>query len=130
MELQLSLKANWFEMTKKGIKTEDYREITSYWCSRFALLNGKKLKIESWRKYLISSGKLYMKLCSEPNSPINPITFQKFNLNIMTSGYPKSTDMDRILKLEHKGIKIRKGNPEWGAKPGKLYFVIKHGAFK
>jgi hypothetical protein len=28
MNLQLSLNAKWFEMTKAGIKTEDYREIT------------------------------------------------------------------------------------------------------
>ena len=28
--LQLSLKTKWFEMTKSGIKTEDYREINDY----------------------------------------------------------------------------------------------------
>jgi len=45
----------------------------------------------------------------------------------MTLGYPKSTDSERILKLEHKGIEIRDGNLEWGAEPNKLYFVILHG---
>lgn len=45
----------------------------------------------------------------------------------MTLGYPKSTDTERIIKFEHAGIEIRTGNPEWGAEPGKLYFVIKHG---
>ena len=45
----------------------------------------------------------------------------------MTLGYPKSNDTERILKLEHKGIEIREGKPEWGAEPGKKYFVIKHG---
>ena len=45
----------------------------------------------------------------------------------MTLGYPKSTDLDSVLILEHKGIEIRKGNPEWGAEPNKIYFVIKHG---
>jgi len=45
----------------------------------------------------------------------------------MTLGYPKSNDTERILKLEHKGIEIRTGNPDWGAEPDKLYFVIKHG---
>jgi len=34
MNLQLSLKKQWFEMTKAGIKTEDYREITPYWIKR------------------------------------------------------------------------------------------------
>ena len=54
--------------------------------------------------------------------------FKKFDCNIMALGYPKSSDNERILKLEHKGIEIRTGNPEWGAEPNKLYFVIMHGA--
>jgi len=33
--LQMSLKTEWFEMTKAGIKNEDYREITPYWAKRF-----------------------------------------------------------------------------------------------
>ena len=45
----------------------------------------------------------------------------------MTSGYPKSIDFDRILKMEHKGIEIGTGNTYLGAEPDKLYFVIKHG---
>ena len=28
----------------------------------------------------------------------------------------------------HIKIEIRTGNPEWGAEPNKLYFVIMHGA--
>lgn len=52
---------------------------------------------------------------------------KKFDFNTMTLGYPKSGDTERILKLEHKGIEIRTGNPDWGAEPGKLYFVILHG---
>ncbi|MBV2197052.1 MAG: hypothetical protein KUL78_11195 [Flavobacterium sp.] len=58
---------------------------------------------------------------------VDYLDFKKFDTNTMTLGYPKSTDSKRILKLEHKGIEIRKGNPEWGAEPDKLYFVIKHG---
>lgn len=45
----------------------------------------------------------------------------------MALGYPKSTDTERILKLDHEGIEIRTGNPDWGAVPNRLYFVIKHG---
>lgn len=127
MNLQLSLKKKWFEMTKAGIKTEDYREITPYWCNRLALLNGVKMTKEQWRRYLITSGVNYMQKCTEKGQPINPITFGNFSNNIMTLGYPKSGDTERILKLEHKGIEIRTGNPELGAEPNKLYFVIKHG---
>ena len=39
----------------------------------------------------------------------------------------KTTDTSKILKLKHEGIEIRTGNPDWGAEPGKIYFVIKHG---
>ena len=53
---------------------------------------------------------------------------KKFDCNIMTLGYPSNDNTERILKLEHKGIEIRTGNPEWGAEPNKLYFVIMHGA--
>ena len=34
---------------------------------------------------------------------------------------------NRIIKYKHEGIEIRTGNPNWGAEPDKLYFVIKHG---
>lgn len=125
--LQLSLKKKWFEMTKAGIKTEDYREITPYWCNRLANLNGQKMNKEKWRRYLVTSGSYYMSLCTHPEQQINQITLNEFTENIMTLGYPKSGDTERILKLEHKGIEIRTGNPEWGAEEGKLYFVIKHG---
>ncbi len=126
-KLQLSLKKKWFEMTKQGIKKEDYREITPYWCNRLTLLNGKKLSKEQWRRYLITSGVLYMSLCTKPNQKINPITFIEIDENIMTWGYPSPKQKERILRIENEGIEIRKGNPDWGAEKDKLYFVIKHG---
>jgi hypothetical protein len=107
-QLRLSLKTKWFEMTKAGIKTEDYREINKYWISRLCY---NLEHLESLEDLLAVGGP----------------KFYDFTTNIMTLGYPKSTDTCRILKLEHKGIEIREGNPEWGAEPGKLYFVIKHG---
>lgn len=124
-QLRLSLKTKWFEMTKAGVKTEDYRDINEYWCSRLLY----KISVP-WGGYMsamkdILSGDHCAKgwkefTCGAP-------LFSEFSQNIMTLGYPKSTDTSRILKLEHKGIEIREGNPEWGAEPGKLYFVIKHG---
>ncbi|MDR3026036.1 ASCH domain-containing protein [Chryseobacterium sp.] len=98
MNLQLSLTKKWFEMTKAGIKTEDYRDITPYWFKR---LYENKYQLDQKLK--------------------------SFTQNTMTLGYPSKDDKERILKLEHKGIEIREGNPEWGAEPGKVYFVIKHG---
>lgn len=117
--LRLSLKRQWFEMTKSGIKTEDYREINPYWIIRlFNIKNLHNLDIDDF--------------VAEFESHRNEYGFserygKKFKFNVMTLGYPKEGDTERILKLEHKGIEIRTGNPEWGAVPGKLYFVIKHG---
>lgn len=112
--LQLSLKTKWFEMTKAGIKKEDYREITPYWVARLIE------KDFAWDCKTIDDIKTHLFAC--PNG-----VFKKFTQNAMTLGYPKSGDTERILKLEHKGIEIRTGNTAWGAEADKLYFVIKHG---
>jgi len=56
-----------------------------------------------------------------------PTEFNPFLTNIITLGYPKSTDTSRIIQFEHAGIEIRTGKLEWGAVEGKLYFVIKNG---
>ena len=119
MNLQLSLKKQWFEMTKSGIKTEDYREITPYWVKR---LIGNKFDED----YTIHDFIHTLKNDLDSNLFVR-LYQRRFTTNTMTLGYPKKTDSERILKLEHKGIEIRTGNPEWGAEPGKLYFVIKHG---
>ena len=119
MNLQLSLKTEWFEMTKAGIKTEDYRELNEYWFKRL---------IYNWHDVVL--GHRYTFATDENIQFIvkkRQFGFNDYTHNIMTLGYPKSTDTERILKLEHKGIEIGTGNPEWGAEEGKLYFVIKHG---
>ena len=111
-DLRLSLKRKWFEMTRDGIKTEDYREVNEYWIKR-----------------LVYTGFYLHPLnyCVEARSgQWHPV--KEFSHNIMTLGYPSANDTDRIIQFEHAGIEIRTGNPEWGAEPDKLYFVIKHGA--
>lgn len=95
-------------MTKAKIKSEDYREINEYWLKRLCEITWLGESDFLW------AGVYYK--------------FKKFDINVTTLGYPKSNDISRILKLEHKGIEIRTGNPEWGAEPNKLYFVIMHGA--
>ena len=123
--LRLSLKTKWFEMTKAGIKTEDYRDINEYWIRR---LTNCKIDLTEAKNELLKGGKAainkYPSLIDIPEH----FTPKKFDLNIMTLGYPSNDDAERILKLKHLGIRIRTGNPEWGAEPNKLYFVIMHGA--
>lgn len=115
INLRLPLTTKWFEMTRDGIKTEDYREITPYWVKRFV---GGIFTEHGYRNPPIG----HYNECD-----YHRFVFRQFTHNIMTLGYPKSDDTSRILRLEHKGIEIRTGNPDWGAEPNKLYFVIKHG---
>jgi len=122
MNLQLSLKTKWFEMTKARIKPEDYREITPYWCSRLLQFKSQNIKQSNFEAlFNLNNYQFVIDFISENYD------FKPFDLNVMTLGYPSKDDQERILKLEHAGIEIREGNPEWGAEPGKLYFVIKHG---
>lgn len=116
--LKLTLKKKWFDMTKAGIKTEDYRELTPYWYSRLCTHYYQKKSHKWWDQYF-----QYAFVFDDTETE-----FIHFDFNIMTLGYPSNSDTSRIITLEHKGIEIRTGNPEWGAEPDKLYFVINHGA--
>ena len=116
----MSLKQKWFDMTKSGEKTEDYREINNYWCKR--LLQCHKDLGTKKSKYQCKKAN-----CHSCLTLANGGEFVKFDTNTMTLGYPKSTNTERILKYKHEGIEIREGNPKWGAEKGVKYFVIKHG---
>jgi hypothetical protein len=118
--LKLVLKKKWFEKTKAGIKTEDYREINEYWTKRL-FRDVDKDEIQDIIKGLQEGRSI------EWAGLFHLHFLKQFEVNTMTWGYPKANNSERILKLEHKGIEIRTGNPDWGAEPGKLYFVIKHG---
>jgi hypothetical protein len=126
--LRLSLKTKWFEMTKAKIKPEDYREINDYWCRRLLELD-EETEWDIWQELIedLANPKRKHEDVYQCLSFFGA-RFKKFDCNIMALGYAKSSDNERILKLEHKGIEIRTGNPEWGAEPNKLYFVIMHGA--
>lgn len=114
---------HWFKMTKSGVKREDYREITPYWCNRFLLVDGKPKSKFWWEMFLdpieVDDFYSFFKSCG--------VTFKPFFINTMTLGYPKKGNHERTLNYIHEGIEIREGNEEWGAEKGKLYFVVKHG---
>ena len=119
--LQLPLIYQWFALTRKGIKGEDYRYITPNYCSKFLLFNGKKMSREFWRNIMNATGDGFIDYIKENT------TFVIFDVNVMTLGYPRKDDESRILRYKHAGIMIDTGNQEWGAEDGVLYFVIKHG---
>ena len=126
-ELRLSLKTKWFEMTKAGIKTEDYRELNLYWFNRLVFKKEmviKYLQLEVCDKEYFE---LQLQHICKTEVYRKMIGLKPFETNTMTLGYPKATDTSRIKKYEHLGIEIGYGKEEWGAEPNKLYFIIKHG---
>lgn len=127
MNLQLSLRKEWFDLTKSLTKTEDYRDITPYWCSRLLTQNGKKESQSFWEDYLRIYGAEVLRSVLKNGSDIHRVKPKIFIKNIMTLGYPKKSDKSKFLNFNHKGISIDHGNPYWGADEGVLYFVIKHG---
>lgn len=127
MNLQLSLLRKWFYMTSARFKPEDYRLPTPYWCSRLLLVGGKQMPQKWWKEHLGTISGETSDIWIIDNLHLGSFTFKPFTTNTVTLGYPKSTDTDRIRRYKHAGIEIREGRQEWGAEPGKIYFVIKHG---
>lgn len=115
-------------MTKAGIKTEDYRDITPYWCNRLLLYKGESKSKEFWHNEFFTVECTDAELLLIKYIGKGIVTFKQFTHNIMTLGSPKSTEIGRILKIKNDGINIGLGNTEWGAVKGKLYFIIKHGS--
>ena len=120
MKLQMALKTKWFDMTESGLKKEDYREINHYWIKR--LMTKKYNSI-----YPIEQDAINGLLKHIDANYLVKNHSKPFTMNVMTLGYPSKSDTSKFLHYEHAGIEIREGNPEWGAEPGKLYFVVKHG---
>ena len=108
--LTLPLKKEWFDLIKAGIKKEEYREIKPRYLEMFC----RQLSIHGPSKYNNFDVSFHLKWPEE----------QGFDRLVFTLGYPKSTDKERRLEFKNPKIRIGEGCPEWGAEPGKLYFVI------
>ena len=122
-DLRLPVTKIWFNKTKSGEKTEDYREINRYWIARL-IKTDKKICYEDIYHALRA---IIKGMSAKDVKYIYGVYLKSFRYNIMTLGYPTSTDTTKILMLKHNGIEIRTGNQLWGAEKGKYYFVIKHG---
>lgn len=86
-KLYLSLKKQWFELIKSGIKKEEYRELNQYWINRLCVFNKE----------------------TESND-IKHFDEVEFSL-----GYPKKDDKEKRMIFEINNITIsEKGKEEWG----------------
>ena len=109
--LHLPLKAKWYEMTESRVKTEEYREIKSYWEKRFAKMVPARHRAQ-WDKSIRERdySRFRHKLIASTYDAV------KFSY-----GYTK-----RTMTFEIESITIGKGKPEWGA-PTEDVFIIKLG---
>ena len=96
--LVLPIKKQWFEMIANGEKKEEYREIKSYWTSRFL---GKELDFEDLPKECLSQ-------CE----PILTV--------LLKNGYRKNAP---TIKCKCK-LRIGQGKQEWGAEEEKEYYIL------
>lgn len=105
MILYLALKKKWYRFTEYGYKLEEYRDINEYWVKRL-----------TYEKHFENVEQLLSK----------PIKFKEFGSVMLTLGYPKKDDASRHLEKQIDQITIGEGKFEWGAIPGRKYFVIKY----
>lgn len=117
--LHLVLKQPWYGMIVSGEKREEYREISAYWTTR---LLGERGYDETYVKEVVRRIRIQGRAIPENVEqllksgnllalPYKTVTFHK--------GYTRETASFRVLSID-----IRRGRPEWGAVPGRKYFVI------
>lgn len=102
--LTLPIKKKWFDMILSGEKKEEYRDKTEYYETRFMNHFG----------FILVDGKLYNRSLPEElrKDPKQPIIFR--------NGYSATSPSFTAICSLREGA----GKPEWGAEPGKEYYVL------
>ena len=131
--LQLNLIKEWFDLTLKGIKKEEYRDITPHWASRLLCMeNGDNLSkcysketiewicisLQCWEDLDYNS--------IEEVLTVFHIKFKEYQNTDFRNGYKSLDKVPRFI-IENKGITIGKGNPDWGYVGDDNVFIIQHG---
>ena len=105
--LVLPIKKKWFDMIRSGEKKEEYREIKPYWTSRFCKEFSKKIPTPDGKVCYIAPYGIMQGLIS-------------FTI-ILKNGYKADSP-----KIKCRcNLTIGKGKEEWGAEPGKEYYILK-----
>ena len=111
--IHLPLKGKYYHMIKSGQKPEEYREETPYWMKRICGCPATRCKDTK------------PKTCQGcpvlQNTRMIP---KRFSAAHFTLGYPKRDDTERNLLKRIIKVTLGRGNPAWGAEPGKEYIII------
>ena len=109
-------------MIRSGKKLHEYRKITPYWCARFLLFNGEKKSVKWWSEPIGS----FDSLCGYIESLLKLRIIEFIHHDTITFSNGMTPPVPRF-EIDKKGISIGEGNPDWGAVPGKKYFVLELG---
>lgn len=107
--LHLPLKAKWYRMQESGEKTEEYRELSPYWCKR---IYGCSADIDWCHMIGARCGGC---------SVLSRLRPKDYTHVLLRNGYTQRCIVRRI-----KSITIGRGHPEWGAPTDRDVFIIKH----
>jgi len=108
--LRLPMSKKWFDMTYRGAKTEDYRELDDHW---------KRVLIKPEKQHLFASGKPIPLNKRDHDNPFNQYDYVYEHIG-NGEHCPEA-----IYKC--KEVIACKGVQLWGAEVDKLYFTIKLG---
>ena len=109
--LILTIKRKWLEMIRSGKKKEEYRDIKSYYTVRFRNL----MTYAPWRdEHVIAAVR---SAADKGGIPIKVI---------LRGGY---SALSPAIQVSGK-LMIGEGKPEWGAEPGKEYYIIRIEEFE
>lgn len=122
--LHLTLRKKWFDLIASGEKTEEYREIKPYWVSRFVDWSNYPKESPNDHKYItqnivfdIEQGHKWEDVIQSYFSKL-----KKFDGVIFRNGYSGGAP---LVSFRNPVVTIGFGRSEWGAEPGRQYFVIK-----
>jgi hypothetical protein len=105
-------------MIKAGIKKEEYREIKPHYIRQF-------IKFEPLKNDLIRDYNFHIDFDEgEINGMESELLSLKYDVLEFSLAYPSRAEKDKWLTFKNPRIRIGTGRPEWGAEPGKNYFVI------
>lgn len=117
--LNTTLKRQWFDMIQSGEKKEEYREIKPYWYSRLLNSGNSKTLSDSCDNLKNTDSAARWNFDNRYYHIQKQFTHIRF-----TNGYSKNSPS---FTIECNGIRIGRGNPDWGAPTDRDVFIISLG---
>jgi len=112
--LHLPIKAQWFDLILSGVKKQEYRDVSDFYCRRL-LIGKRELEFQSWEEMISDMRNFSKKPRHESMGELFEywdILMKDFKVIHLTNGYGNHC---RQLWAKIESITVGKGNPEWGA---------------